>query len=48
MIVVTVFLIVALLCFFLAMVEWPIPSNKLIAAGLFLWLLATLIQTGMK
>lgn len=48
--IVTIFLIIAMLCFLFALLEWPPPvgSTRLIAAGLFLWLLATLIQMGMK
>lgn len=46
----TVLLVIALICFLLALIEWPPPIGtvRLIAAGLFLWLLATLISTGAR
>ena len=48
--IVSVLLILALICFLLALIEWPPPMStpRLIAAGLFLWLLGTLIQSGMR
>ncbi len=46
----TIILILSLVCFFAAMIEWPPPMStpRLIAAGLFLWLLGTLIQGGLR
>jgi len=48
--IVTILLVIAMLMFLFALLEWPPPigSVRLIAAGLFLWLLATLIQMGIK
>lgn len=45
--IITVLFIVACLCFLAALIDWP-PSQqlRLIAAGLFLWLLCTLIKAG--
>jgi len=47
MVIVQVLQIIALVCFFAAAIEWP-PNvhQRLIAAGLFLWLLSALIGSG--
>lgn len=44
--------IFALICFIAALAEFPPPSRissvRLIALGLFLWLLATLVHSGVR
>jgi hypothetical protein len=41
-----VLVILALVCFLFAAVNIAAPRGNLMAAGLFLWLLATLVGTG--
>lgn len=42
-----VFVILALICFLGAIFDWPEgKSGRLLAAGLFLWLLSTLVGKG--
>lgn len=43
----TVLLVIALICFLVALIDWPPGQQvRLIAAGLFLWLLSILIKAG--
>jgi len=49
MLVVTVLLILSMLCFLVAVIDYPPGHNvgyRLIAAGLFLWVLTVLISKG--
>jgi hypothetical protein len=39
----TIFLILAAICFLLAAVGVPVPRLNLIGAGLFLWVVSTMV-----
>jgi hypothetical protein len=41
-----IFMVIAMICFFLAIVDWPTGSQvRLIAAGLLAWVISILIST---
>jgi hypothetical protein len=38
-----IFLVIAVICFFLAAIEVPLPSGRMVAIGLFFFALASLV-----